>query len=186
MLHPWGRVRAYFDEELASRYGPQGCCILSKEFYETDRARGFVRGYNIQVTRGPGPVTTARTGLPAGTIPWGAGHHEAFARAHDRTVNIGDLLRGPARGTQHRHAGPTLTDAHGIPAPKITYRMSENSRAHAAARVDRGTEAMRAAGAVDVFTEARCAWPAGTCWAPRAWAPTRSVRWSTNGAAATT
>jgi hypothetical protein len=53
---------------------PQGNCILSKEFYETDRARGFVRGYTIQFTRGPGPVTTARiSGSPAARIPWGAG-----------------------------------------------------------------------------------------------------------------
>ncbi len=83
-------MQGIFDEPLTSHYGPQGCCILSKQFYETDLSRGFVRGYNMQVTRGPGPVNDWRaTGLARGTIPWGAGHHEAFARCYDRTVNIG-------------------------------------------------------------------------------------------------
>ena len=89
MLHPWGLVQGVFDEALASRYGPAGCCLLSQEFYETDAARGFLRGYNLQITRGTGPVTTARAGLVRGTIPWGPGHHEAFARRFNHSFHIG-------------------------------------------------------------------------------------------------
>ena len=59
MLHPWGRVQGIFDEPLDSNFGPSACCIWSQEFYETDPARGFVRGYNMQITRGQGPLTTA-------------------------------------------------------------------------------------------------------------------------------
>jgi len=153
MLHPWGRVQGIFDTPLASRYGPQGCCILSKEFYETDLARGFVRGYNIQVTRGPGPATTARTGLARGTIPWGAGHHEAFARAHDRTVNIGICCEDLPEAHNTVTLDAQRSDAHGIPAAKITYRMSENTQRMLQHGLDRGTEVMKAAGAVEVYTE---------------------------------
>ena len=53
MLHPWGAVAGLFDEPLGSNFGPQGCCILSQQFYETDTSRGFVRGYNMQITRRP-------------------------------------------------------------------------------------------------------------------------------------
>ena len=83
MMHPCGHVADVFDEPLVSHFGPQGCCILSQEFYETDADKGFVRGYNMQITRGAGPVSTARNGIDTGTIPWGASHHDAFEKYYD-------------------------------------------------------------------------------------------------------
>ena len=112
-----------------------------------------MRGYNIQVTRGPGPATTARTGLARGTIPWGAGHHEAFARAHDRTVNIGICCEDLPEAHNTVTLDAQRSDAHGIPAAKITYRMSENTQRMLQHGLDRGTEVMKAAGAVEVYTE---------------------------------
>jgi len=49
---------------------------------------------------------------------------------------------------------PTLTDSNGIPAPKITYRLSENSRAMLAHSVARAKEVLAAAGAKDTVAEA--------------------------------
>ena len=46
-----GEGQGTFDEYLESQYGPQGCCLWSQEFYETDPERDFVRGYNLQITR---------------------------------------------------------------------------------------------------------------------------------------
>ena len=77
--------------------GPSGCCILSKQFYETDLSRGFVRGYNMQITRGSGPLATAMQGYATGTIPWGEGHHEAFARRFDHVAGIGVICEDPVR-----------------------------------------------------------------------------------------
>ena len=48
---------------------------------------------------------------------------------------------------------PVLKDSHGIPAPKISYRMSENTQRMMRHALDRGTEAMKAAGATDIYTE---------------------------------
>ena len=48
---------------------------------------------------------------------------------------------------------PALTDSDGIPAPKITYRYSENSRKLIAHGLARAEEAMRAAGAADITSE---------------------------------
>ena len=45
---------------------------------------------------------------------------------------------------------PTLTDSHGIAAPKITYKLSENSERMLQHGLDRGTEVMKAAGASKV------------------------------------
>jgi choline dehydrogenase-like flavoprotein len=153
MLHPWGLVQGVFDEALASRYGPAGCCLLSQEFYETDAARGFLRGYNLQITRGTGPVTTARAGLVRGTIPWGPGHHEAFARRFNHSFHIGICCEDLPELHNTVTLDPVLKDSHGIPAPKISYRMSENTQRMMRHALDRGTEAMKAAGATDIYTE---------------------------------
>ena len=172
MLHPWGMVRGWFDQDMQSQFGPQSCCIWSQQFYETDAARGFVRGYNIQVTRGFGPVTTARNGLARGQIPWGAGHHEAFAKRFGHTIGIGicceDLPEECNTVTLH----PTLTDSSGIPAPKITYRLGENTTKMLRHGVARGVEAMKAAGAWDVITEAP--------WRPTGWHHLGTARMGTD------
>lgn len=49
---------------------------------------------------------------------------------------------------------PDLTDSHGIPAPKIDYTPSENSRNMLDYSITRGTEALTAAGACDIMTDA--------------------------------
>ena len=150
MLHPWGLLTGVFDVPLESHFGPRGCCILSQQFYETDALRGFVRGYTMQITRGAGPVTTARGGIGEGSIPWGAGHHEAFERLFDRTMHIGICCEDLPEECNRVTLDAELKDGHGIPAPKITYRLSENSRRMLAHGLEHGAQALRAAGAVDV------------------------------------
>lgn len=153
MLHPWGLIQGVFEAPLASRFGPSGCCILSQQFYETDLARGYLRGYNMQITRGAGPVATARTGILRGTLPWGAGHHAEFTRRYNHTVNIGICCEDLPEPYNTVTLDPTLTDSHGIPAPKITYRLDQNSRRMLQHGLDRGTEVMQAAGGTDIYTE---------------------------------
>ena len=55
MFHPWGWCAACSTNRSIRSAARTPCCILSQQFYETDRSRGFVRGYNLQVTRGFGP-----------------------------------------------------------------------------------------------------------------------------------
>ena len=150
MLHPWGHVMGVFDEPLAAHFGPQGCCLLSQEFYETDLARGFVRGYNMQITRAAGPVATARGGVAAGTIPWGAAHHDAFESIYDANIHLGVCCEDLPEEHNRVTLDPDRTDAHGIPAPKISYTLSDNSRRMLAHGQDKGEEVFRAAGAKEV------------------------------------
>ena len=150
MFHPWGAVQGIFEERLDGHMGPQGCCILSKEFYETDPSRDFVRGYNMQITRGSGPVSTALQGRTSGAIPWGAGHHQAFNKIFDHTASIGICCEDLPEEHNTVTLDPDLKDANGIPAPKINYRLSENSRKMLDHGLARGTEVMTAAGAIQV------------------------------------
>jgi len=49
---------------------------------------------------------------------------------------------------------PSLTDSDGIPAPKINYRLSDNSKAMIEHCVARGREVLQAAGAIDTVADA--------------------------------
>lgn len=150
MLHPCGYVEGLFDDNLDSHLGPQGCCIISQEFYETEPGRDFVRGLTMQVLRGPGPLEAAMSGLARGEINWGREFHASFRRRFDRTAHLAviveDLPDRDNRVTLH----PEIKDSDGIPAPKITYKMSENSRKILSHGLKRGRELMLAAGAEKV------------------------------------
>ncbi len=150
MFHPVGWVEGVFEEKLDSHMGPRGCCILSKEFYETDASRGFVRGYNMQITRGPGPLGAALQGHARGKIPWGKGHHEAHAKLFDHVASVGILCEDLPEEHNTVTLDPELKDSDGIPAPKISYTLSENSRLMMEHGLARAEEVLSAAGAVEL------------------------------------
>ena len=155
MFHPVARVTGFFPERLDTHIGPQGTCILSKEFYETDLERGFVRGYNLQVVRGAaGPLATALQGLQAGRIPWGPGHHTAFAERFDHSATIVVMAEDLPEAHNRVTLDPEFTDGHGIPAPKISYTVSENSRRILDHGMASSRELMLAAGAHEVESSA--------------------------------
>ncbi len=146
MHHPTGMVTGKFREPIEGYRGPFAVSILSQHFYETDRSRGFLRGYQMQLVRSDGPVGTACGGyLPR--LPWGEDHHrrfrETFAHTASLTVTTEDLPRDENRVT----LSDTLTDAWGIPAPKITYSLDRNTRDMIEHGIASATRAFEEAGA---------------------------------------
>jgi len=153
MFHPYAMVMGLFDEPLEGYKGPTGCCIMSQEFYESDPSRGFVRGYSFEILRGFGPVYTALWAMSKDELPWGADHHRTFAEIFDRTagmVVISEDLPDPANSVT---LDPDLADADGIPAPKINYRLGENSERMLAHSVARAIEVLEASGARRTIVE---------------------------------
>jgi choline dehydrogenase-like flavoprotein len=167
MLHPWGMVRGVFEGDLQAHLGPSSCALWSQQFYETDARRGFVRGYNLQVTRSNGPVTTARYLLGHGALPWGADHHRELRRHFGNMIGIGVCCEDLPEECNRVTLDPALVDSHGIPAPKITYRLGENSRRMLEHGVQSAVQALQTAGA--------------TGW--RAEAPLRQTGWHLLGTA---
>lgn len=157
MFHPYGSITGYFDEKLDGYRGPH-IGVWSQQFYETDRTRGFVRGYTYQFVRGGGPVTSAVSGMTSGRIPWGAGHHDAFRRVFERTAGMVSICEDLPEEHNRVTLDPTLKDSNGVPAPKIHYRLSGNSRKMLDHSLARGTEILREAGAHDVSTMAPVPW----------------------------
>jgi choline dehydrogenase-like flavoprotein len=100
-----------------------------------------------------GPLNAA---LPtrAGHSVWGSGHHEHVRRHVGRTLSWAIFGEDLPDEDNRVELDGTLTDSSGISAPRITYRINENSRALLDFNIARATESFTEAGAYQVETEA--------------------------------
>jgi choline dehydrogenase-like flavoprotein len=150
MHHPTAIVTGVFRERLDGHKGPFACALYSQEFVETDRARGCLRGVQLQMLRGSGPVATALGGYMR-RLDWGAGHHRDFARVFARSVSLTVTAEDLPEAENRVTLDATRIDAAGVPAPRLAYRVGENSRRLLAFGIARASAALRAAGAVDLL-----------------------------------
>ena len=151
MLHPTNEVVGLYDEDLKSWRGPAGQLMYSLEFYETDESRGFKRGAKMNLMPRPGvlSILSQFEDRPF-EDRWGPAIHKnaQFAgQALSWAAIIEDLPEEHNRVT----LDPELVDSDGIPAPKIEYRISENSRKNLDFTLERMTEIHEAAGAMEIF-----------------------------------
>jgi choline dehydrogenase-like flavoprotein len=146
MFHPWANVTGYADDALDAHRGSP-LCLWSQEFYETDRARGFVRGFILSVNRSIGVGTEAVMAEANGLVPWGEGHHEVFRGLVGHRMNLGICTEDLPEEHNRVTLDPVLTDAHGIPAPRIDYSIGENTSRMLDFAIERGKDILAAAGA---------------------------------------
>ncbi|MEU4896264.1 GMC family oxidoreductase [Streptomyces sp. NPDC044780] len=152
MVHPFANVTGYFDDDVEGWRGHVGAKITCFEFYESDTDRGFVRGAKWSLAPTGGPLNAALP-IRAGDAVWGAAHHEHVRRHLGRTISWGIFGEDLPDETNRVTVDAALTDSSGIPAPKITYSVSENSRRLLDFHIDRATESLQTAGAYDVAME---------------------------------
>jgi choline dehydrogenase-like flavoprotein len=142
MFHPIAYARGLFEEALDGPVGPVGCALYSHEFYETDEGRGFKRGLQIQVTR-ENPLLLQALRLERA---WGARAQRALREEHGRSMAVMVMVEDlPEPGN-----AVSLTDrteADGLPAVKVDYRVSAESRRMLDFGLDRAEELLAAAGA---------------------------------------
>ena len=153
MMHPYAAVTGYFDEPLESWLGPAGQTIQSMQFYETDKTRGFVRGAKWQVMPSGGPLgmRAAYGGKPLEEA-WGANLHRNTRKVFGRAFEWGIIAEDLPDEANAVVLDPVLKDSDGIPAPKIIYKNSDNTRKMIDFHLERAKEAMLAAGATDIST----------------------------------
>jgi choline dehydrogenase-like flavoprotein len=153
MMHPYAAVAGVFDEPLESWLGPAGQTIQSMQFYETDKSRGFVRGAKWQVMPSGGPLgLRAAYGGRALEEAWGVNLHRNTKRVFGHAFEWGIIAEDLPEESNRVVLDPTLTDSDGIPAPKLIYKNSENTRKLIDFHLARAQEAMKAAGAVSMTT----------------------------------
>lgn len=149
MVHPGARATGLFEERFRSWQGHSGASIVTYQFYESDPSRGFVRGAKWAAVPTDGPVGTVLA-RRADEPLWGEPLHERVARelGHSAAWGItGDDLPNERNTVTLAH---DLTDSDGIPAPRVTYRVSENTRRLIAFHTQRASESLWAAGAYHV------------------------------------
>ena len=127
MFHPYSIVTGFLPEMTENFKGPLGNMILSQEFYETDPRRDFVRGYTYQIARSTGPGLTA-IGMFAPPVSWGASHHEEFASRFGKGVSLAIISEDLPELHNCVTLDESLTDSDGIPAPRVQYKTSANTR----------------------------------------------------------
>ena len=150
MHHPCGGVIGIFEENFGSPPGPRGSSMLCQEFYETNNDRGFVRGYDLQITSQPyTPISAALGGLLGQAVDWGESHHDKFKQRFQHMAGITVMTEDLPEEHNQVTLDPILTDSDGIPAPKIDYTLSENTKKMLDHGVARAKEIMEASGALE-------------------------------------
>jgi choline dehydrogenase-like flavoprotein len=140
------QVAGRFPETLRMYKGPPPE-VSSEQFYETDEARGFARGFSIQ-TVSPLPIGWAEHVLADGH--WGSALREYMRDYNHWTVYgaLSELLPHP----DNRVTLADERDARGLEIARLDYTQSDNDRANIAFAKETITRMLRAAGAEDILT----------------------------------
>jgi choline dehydrogenase-like flavoprotein len=157
MVQGASQVAARFPQ-LMHQYKAPPPEISSEQFYETDRGRGFARGFSIQ-TVGPLPIAWAEHVLADGH--WGRALRE-YMRDYNHWTTLGllcELLPDP----DNRVTLAQETDARGVPVAHFSYTQTDNDRANIAYGKRVLERIWEAAGAQDTLAIDRYAHLVGGC-----------------------
>ena len=150
MFNQGSVVHAVFEQELNEYKSVQTTRVV-QDFYDADPKRGFYGGGGIDGRINPQPAIWAMSA--GGELPlWGAdlkARIEAFPRS---MVAMGHTTSLPVEANSVS-IDPTLKDAWGIPAIRVTYKDHPDDLAFARFLQDRQVEIMQAAGAQKVWRE---------------------------------
>jgi choline dehydrogenase-like flavoprotein len=146
MLHPLAYLEGTVSEDLYSSIGPQGCCLQSQEFYETQPTALFKRGFTMQVLRSPGPLETARQGIRRKKISFGPKFHDEFRKYFNRTISL-SMIAEDLPEVMNCVKLSSKVDSSGLPIPKVVYKVSQNTKEILKFSLSKGRELFRAIGA---------------------------------------
>jgi choline dehydrogenase-like flavoprotein len=133
--------------------------ICSEQFYESDLARGFVRGFSIQ-TVGPLPIEWAQHVLAEGH--WGPALRE-YMRDYNHWYTLGALCELLPLPENRVTIASGVSDQNGIPVARMDYTQCENDRRSIAFAKQTLHDIFEAAEAQDVLTIDRYAHLVGGC-----------------------
>jgi choline dehydrogenase-like flavoprotein len=152
MMHPFVSVLGIYAEHLDSWQGPAGQLIYSLQFYESDAARGFRRGAIWKVMPAGSPLgSLMRFAERPFDQRFGPAIHDVIDRAVGRSFDWGISAEDLPLPDNRVTLDPALTDGSGIPAPKITYSLPDETQRLLDFHVARAREAHGAAGAVETI-----------------------------------
>lgn len=146
MFNKGGGAMARFEHPLNEYKGANVTRILH-DFYDSDPKRGFYGGGGFDARSG-GPLTWGQN-VPKGTPAWGQGFKD-YLESYTFWMNCSGHGTSLAQESNRVDIDPELKDAWGVPAIRVTYKDHADDVKHAKWLVERGSEIMDAAGAVQI------------------------------------
>jgi choline dehydrogenase-like flavoprotein len=145
MVHVQSFAVGRFDNPVDDWQGTWGGSVSTRHHYETDRSRGYVRGFIMSGCMGWSPLN-----LASQVAPWGVDHHAAIDRYLNHEIVLylcGDDLPEPENRVELDWDN---LDACGLPGVRTYYRLGENSQRLGRDMLRTAHEALTAAGASSV------------------------------------
>jgi choline dehydrogenase-like flavoprotein len=152
MIHPLGYVEGVLPTESDTHVGPQGSWLASHEFYESDRNRGFVRGYSLHFLRSRGPIELSLNAILRKKLCVGPNFLTGLKSRLRSSVGIGIIcedLPEESNFVEILHDQPFEAD--GLPKLKVHYEMSQNSTLMMKHGMARARELLQAIGASEIY-----------------------------------
>jgi choline dehydrogenase-like flavoprotein len=106
----------------------------------------------MQVLRGPSPIEHVIGSIRRKSLRWGKTQIDEFLGKYNKTAHISIICEDLPDQSNFVDLDPTQTDSDGIPAPRINYKLSENSKKMLAHGIRRAEEVMTSAGAAKTFS----------------------------------
>ncbi len=152
MLHPLGYVEGYFKDNLYSNIGPQGCCLLSQEFYETRAEHDFKRGYTFQVLRGPLPVESSLSLIARKKLKLGSKTFiDDFLSIYNHTAHMTIITEDFPEASNKIELDWSKKNKFNQPGISINYQLSHNSKRMLSHGLTSGRRLLKEAGAYKTF-----------------------------------
>lgn len=145
MVHVQSFAVGRFEEAVEGWHGTWGGTVSTRQFYESDRARSYVRGFIMSGCRGWSPLNLALQ-----IAPWGSGHHAAIDARLNREVVMYLCGEDLPEESNRVELDWEHLDGFGLPGVRTHYTLSENSRMLGADMIDHGRQVLEAAGAASV------------------------------------
>jgi len=146
MLHPLGYVEGLFDEFLESYFGPNGCCLMSQEFYETKKDHNFKRGYTMQVLRGSDAFDTAFSLRKFKKLNFGKDFHKNFLSCYGHNIPITIICEDIPELSNYIELDYNNQDSSGMPGVKVHYKLADNTKKMMSHGINRAKEVLQKAG----------------------------------------
>jgi len=147
MFNVTSRALGTFEHELNEYKSVQVTRILH-DFYDSDPKRGFYGGGGLDARIGPQPTVWAARTATEGP-GWGAAFKEKL-REFPRSMQVACHSTSLPLESNSITIDPTVKDAWGIPAMRVTYKDHPDDLATSRFLQDRGAEILDAAGALRV------------------------------------
>ncbi|HWJ05267.1 MAG TPA: GMC family oxidoreductase [Steroidobacteraceae bacterium] len=150
MFNTYAQVHALFEHEL-NEYKSVQCTRVVHDWYDHDPKRGFYGGGGLDARGGPMPTVWAAFSAPPDQR-WGAGY-KRFLQDMPRAMLVATHGTSLALADNRIDLDPTLKDAWGLPALRMTYRDHPDDLKFARFLQERAREIMDAAGARRVWAD---------------------------------